>query len=147
MSNVFKIGIAENKGQEIKEVEIIELIAGKGIKGDRFFHENNDSRAQLTLIESENIDNYNKKFNLNIPYLSFRRNIITKKIRLNNLINKKLKIGNVVLLGIDLCRPCKHLEGMLGQNNIIKEFLRSGGLRCQILESGSINLNEKINSI
>ena len=144
MPEVFKIGIAKNDDQRIEEVKQISLIAGKGILGDLHFHEYNDARKQLTLIESENIDYYNKNFNLNIPYLSFRRNIITKGIQLNELVGKKLLIGKVELKGIDLCRPCKNLQEMLRQNNIIKEFLKKGGLRCEILNNGIINVGDLI---
>ena len=122
MSEVFKIGIAKSRGQIVKEVKQISLLAGKGILGDQHFHKQNDADKQLTLIESENIDYYNKNFNLNIPYLSFRRNIITKGIQLNELVGKKLSIGKVKLKGIELCRPCKNLQEMLRQNNIIKEL-------------------------
>ena len=144
MSEVFKIGITKNDDERIKEVKQISLIAGKGIFGDLHFHEFNDARKQLTLIESENIDYYNKNFNLNIPYLSFRRNIITKGIQLNELVGKKLSIGKVKLKGIELCRPCKNLQEMLRQNNIIKEFLKKGGLRCEILNNGIINVGDFI---
>ena len=144
MSEVFKIGITKSDDQRIKEVKQISLIAGKGIFGDLHFQEHNDARKQLTLIESENIDYYNKNFNLNIPYLSFRRNIITKGIQLNELVGKKLSIGKVKLKGIELCRPCKNLQEMLRQNNIIKEFLKKGGLRCEILNNGIINVGDLI---
>ena len=144
MPEVFKIGIAKNDDQRIKEVKQISLIAGKGILGDLHFHEYNDARKQLTLIESENIDYYNKNFNLNISYLSFRRNIITKGIQLNELVGKKILIGKVELKGIDLCRPCKNLQEELRQNNIIKEFLRKGGLRCEIISNGIINVGDLI---
>ena len=144
MNEVFKIGITKSDDQRIKEVKQISLIAGKGIFGDLHFHEYNDARKQLTLIESENIDYYNKNFNLNIPYLSFRRNIITKGIQLNELVGKKLSIGKVKLKGIELCRPCKNLQEMLRQNNIIKEFLKKGGLRCEILNNGIINVGDLI---
>ena len=144
MSEVFKIGITKSDDQRIKEVKQISLIAGKGIFGDLHFHEFNDARKQLTLIESENIDYFNKNFNLNIPYLSFRRNIITKGIQLNELVGKKLSIGKVKLKGIELCRPCKNLQEMLRQNNIIKEFLKKGGLRCEILNNGIINVGDLI---
>ena len=144
MSEVFKIGITKSDDQRIKEVKQISLISGKGIFGDLHFHEFNDARKQLTLIESENIDYYNKNFNLNIPYLSFRRNIITKGIQLNELVGKKLSIGKVELKGIELCRPCKNLQEMLRQNNIIKEFLKKGGLRCEILNNGIINVGDLI---
>ena len=144
MPEVFKIGIAKNDDQRIEEVKQISLIAGKGILGDLHFHEYNDARKQLTLIESENIDYYNKSFNLNIPYLSFKRNIITKGIQLNDLVGNKLLIGKIELRGIDLCRPCKNLQEILKQNNIIKEFLRKGGLRCEILNNGIINVGDLI---
>ena len=144
MSVVFKIGITKNKNQEIQEVKEIDLIAGKGIIGDRNFHEYNEDRNQLTLIESENIDYYNKKFSLKIPYLNFRRNIVTKNIKLNNLVGKELLINQTKIIGVDLCRPCKELQGKLGLDNFIKEFLRKGGLRCEILTSSNIKVGDEI---
>ncbi len=145
MAEVFKLGIATNNNQPIKEVNSIEVLANKGIVGDRHFHDFNDPYNQLSLIESENIDEYNIKFGLNIPYINFRRNVVTKDIRLNDLIGKKLKVGNVELEGIELCRPCRHLTEMLDQKNVLKEFMRKGGLRCQILSSSKITIGDKIN--
>ena len=128
MSKVFKLGITSNNNKKIEEVESIEGLANKGVIGDRHFDNYNDPYCQLSLIEAENIDEYNLKFGLNIPYLDFRRNIITKGIKLNDLVGKRLLIGNVEVEGIDLCRPCKHLSEVLNLDNIIKEFLRKGGL-------------------
>jgi MOSC domain-containing protein YiiM len=144
MSKVLKLGITNNNNKKIVEVKSIDVLANKGIVGDRHFNEYNDPYCQLSLIESENIDYYNTKYGLNIPYTDFRRNVITKGINLNNLIGKKLQIGNVKVEGIDLCRPCKHLTEMLNQENILKEFLRRGGLRCQILSSSSISIGDEI---
>ena len=53
-------------------------------------------------------------------------------------------MGNIKLKVNDLCRPCKNLQLRLGKSNIIKEFLRRGGLRCEILSSGTINVGDKI---
>ena len=145
MAEVFKLGIAANNNQPIKEVNSIEVLENKGIVGDRHFQDFNDPYNQLSLIESENIDEYNIKFGLDIPYINFRRNIITKGIQLNDLIGKKLQIGNVELEGVELCRPCRHLTEMLNQKNILKEFMRKGGLRCQILSSSKISIGDKIN--
>ena len=144
MSKVLKLGITNNNNKKIVEVKSIDVLANKGIIGDRHFNEYNDPYCQLSLIESENIDYYNTKYGLNIPYTDFRRNVITKGINLNNLIGKKLQIGNVKVEGVDLCRPCKHLTEMLNQENILKEFLRRGGLRCQILSSSSISIGDEI---
>ena len=144
MSKVFKLGITDKNNKKIQEVESIEVITNKGIVGDRHFKDYNDPYCQLSLIESENIDQYNTKYGLNISYVDFRRNVITKEIKLNNLIGKKFFIGKVQVEGIDLCRPCRHLTEMLNQENILKEFLRKGGLRCRILTSSKINIGDKI---
>ena len=76
MSKVFKIGITDKNNKKINEVKSIEVLENKGVVGDRHFDEFNDPYCQLSFIESENIDFYNSKYNLNIPYVDFRRNII-----------------------------------------------------------------------
>ena len=144
MSIVFEIGITEKNNQEIQKKETIEVVASKGIIGDRYFHDFNGEREQITLIESENIDYYNNTFNTKFDYLEFRRNIVTKNIQLNDLVGKTIFVGKIKLKVNDLCRPCKDLQMRLGKNNIIKEFLRRGGLRCEILSSGTINVGDKI---
>tara|TARA_Y100001970_G_scaffold275590_1_gene377043 strand:+ start:3804 stop:4250 length:447 start_codon:yes stop_codon:yes gene_type:complete len=144
MSIVFKIGIAEKNNKEIENKKSIEVIASKGIIGDRFFHNFNGDCEQITLIESENIDYYNKTFNTKFDYLEFRRNIVTKNIQLNDLVGKTINVGDIKLKVNDLCRPCRNLQNRLGKDNIIKEFLRKGGLRCEILSSGTINIGDKI---
>ena len=144
MSVVHEIGITEKNNQEIEKKETIEVVASKGIVGDRYFHDFNGDREQITLIESENIDYYNDTFNTKFTYLEFRRNIITKNIKLNDLVGKTIQVGEIKLKVNDLCRPCKDLQQRLGKSNIIKEFLRRGGLRCEILSSGNIKIGDKI---
>ena len=144
MSEVYKLGISIKNNQPINEVNSINVLTNQGVAGDRHFKEFNDPYNQISLIESENINYYNIKYGLNIPYVDFRRNVVTKGIQLNNLVGKKILVGNVELEGIDLCRPCRHLMTALGQDNILKEFLRRGGLRCQVLSSSSIKIGDKI---
>ena len=69
---------------------------------------------------------------------------MTEGIKLNDLLNKQITIGNIKLLGKDLCKPYKHLQKLLGFNNIVKEFLLKSGLRCEIINSGTIYLNDEI---
>ena len=147
MSKIIKIGFTEDHNKEIIETSEIYLIAGKGIVNDRHFKDYNDPLNQLSIIEGENIDEYNLKSKLNIPYLEFRRNIVTRGIKLNDLVGKKISVGSVKLEVLDLCRPCRHLSEKLGKNDIIKEFLRKGGIRCQIMNDGKISLNDKIKII
>ena len=128
----------------METVNNINIISGKGIMGDRYFKENNDKKNQITLIEKENIDYFNKLNNTQIKSVEFRRNIITEEVRLNELVGKVFSLGNVKLKGIDLCRPCKNLQETLKQKNLIKEFLRKGGLRCEIIKDGKISVGDEI---
>ena len=144
MSQVIQIGIHESKGDEVRAIDTVEAIKGKGLVNNRHFKENNEKKSQITLIEIENINYYNKISKTLIASINFRRNIITSGIKLNELLNKEFYIGKVRVKAHDLCRPCKYLQELLKQNNIIKEFLHKGGLRCEILSSGKICIGDKI---
>ena len=147
MSTVTKICITEKSGKEMQDVSSIEVIANKGIVNDRYFKENNDKDIQITLIESENIDNFNEKSKTNISYIDFRRNIITTGIKLNELVGKEILIGKVKIKGHRLCDPCKYLQNKLQQQNLFKSLAylyKKGGLRCEILSNGRISINDKI---
>jgi len=129
MSKVLKIGISKNFGDKMQTVDNAEAIAGKGLVNDRHFKQNNKNKCQITLIEIENINYYNQISETKIP---------------NELVSKEFFIGKVKVKAHDLCRPCKYLQELLKRNNIIKEFLRKGGLRCEILTNGKIFAGDKI---
>ena len=144
MSKVIGIAISENPKGAIRSVNSVKAIAGKGLVNEYHFKNDNDKRCQITLIEIENINYYNHKHGVSIPSISFRRNIITEGIRLNELEGSEFLIGKVKVKAHDLCRPCNYLQESLKQKNIIREFLQKGGLRCEILTDGEIFVDDKI---
>ena len=144
MSKVLEIGIHKNRGDKPHKVEFVEAFKGKGLLNNRHFRDEAGKIYQITLIEIENINYYNKISKTQIHAIDFRRNIITTGIKLNELVHKEFYIGEVKVKAHDLCRPCKYLQESLKQNNIIKEFLHKGGLRCEILSSGKIYIGDQI---
>ena len=144
MSYVSNICIAEKSGGKIQEINSIQVIANKGIVNDRYFKENNDKEIQITLIENENIDYYNKLSGTNLLPTDFRRNIITKGISLNELVGKEILVGKVRMKVHNFCDPCRYLQELLNQKNLVKKILNRGGLRCELLTNGSININDVI---
>jgi len=144
MGKVLEIGISENKSSKIVSVNEVEAIKGKGLIGEKHFKEDNKKRSQITLIEIENINHYNKITGTRIPAINFLRNIVTEGIQLNVLVGKEFFIGAVKVKAHDLCRPCKYLEESLHQKNTVKELLLMGGLRCEILSSGKICVGDQI---
>ena len=143
MGKVHEIGLSKTKGGKIDSVKQAQAVSGKGLINDRKFKEKNNIKSQITLIEIENINYYNKISNTHIRAIDFRRNIITSNINLNDLLNKEFYIGEVKVKAHDLCRPCKYLENLLEQKEFVKQLLTKGGLRCEILTSGN---NDKISN-
>ena len=144
MGKVIAIGICRKRGSQIDSLNEVKAVQGKGLLNDRYFIHNNEKRCQITLIEVENINYYNKLYKTEIPAINFRRNIVTKNIRLNDLVGKEFFIGKIKLKAHDLCRPCKYVQELLKEKNLVKEFLLKGGLRCEILSSGKIFIGDII---
>ena len=144
MSKVLEIGISENTGSKMLNVSSIEALAGKGLLNDRKFMNDNNNKSQLTFIEIENINYVNKILVSKIPAINFRRNIITQGVNLNDLNGKEFFVGPVKVKAHDLCRPCKYLQQLLNQKNLMKELLLKGGLRCEILIDGKISIGDII---
>jgi MOSC domain-containing protein YiiM len=144
MGKVLEIGISKNKGGQILKLDKVEAVRGKGLLNDRKFRDKNGIDRQLTLIEIENINAYNQNNKTSILPLDFRRNIITKNIRLNEFVGKNFFIGKVRVLGHDLCKPCLYLQNLLKQKKLVNQLVNTGGLRCEILSNGIINIGDDI---
>ena len=144
MPKVIQIAISEKNGKMMKNVSSVETIAGKGLLNDRHFKENNEKKSQITLIEIESINHYNKIAGTSISPINFRRNIITEGVKLNELLGTTFLIGKIKVKAHDLCRPCKYLQETLDQKKLVKELWNMGGLRCEIINSGTIFVNDEI---
>ena len=46
--------------------------------------------------------------------------------------------------GVELCEPCRHLTALIGDPNPIKALVHRGGLRADILESGTIAVGDEV---
>jgi len=143
MSEVFGITVCSDFGKDMIQLDSVEAIAGKGIVEDRYFKKNKNT-SNITLIEKENIDLFNKNSSCSISYQKFRRNIITKGIRLNSLVGREIFIGSVKIKVHELCQPCLKLQKLLGQNNFVKDMTHKSGIRCEILVGGKIVKGNKI---
>ena len=144
MYSVLNICITSESGKKMESMNSIKVIANKGIVNDRYFKENNDKKNQITLIESENVDYYNKISGTNFIPTDFRRNVITKGISLNKLVGKEILIGEFRLNINDISDTCRYFQAKIGEKNLVKKFLNRGGLRCELLTNGNINVNDPI---
>jgi MOSC domain-containing protein YiiM len=131
-------------GGESVTTTSVKAIVGRGIEGDRYCEQNTDPARQLTLIESEVIDQFNQETRSELPYAMFRRNLVTEGIQLNSLVGKTFYVGEVKLCGRELCEPCLYLQETLKINDLVKHLIHKGGLCCEILTSGTIQSGDKL---
>lgn len=130
---------------EIEAHESIGLVAGRGIPGDRFYDYKEDYKGQLTFIDLkvvEDIRAYAGKPEL--PASAFRRNVVVSGIKLNDWIGKRFRIDGILLEGSEHCKPCYWMDRACGKEGTEAVMKDRGGLRCRIVESGSIKLGKAI---
>jgi len=120
------------------------LEKGKGIVNDRYYENFKEKKEQVTLINLEDINNFNNEIKQNIDAKDFRRNIIVSGINLNELINKKIKINEVTLKIHEICQPCKYLQDRLKISGLVKMLINKSGVRAEILSSGSLSVGNTI---
>ena len=147
MPKIKAINITNLSGESTIYVNQAILKRNKGIINDRYYENFKKKYEQVTLIESEKIDNFNNKIRSKFNYKDFRRNIITTGIDLNKMINKKIQINNVVLKIHQLCQPCRYLQNKLSVDNLVKLLTNKGGVRAEIVQSGIISTFDEIKII
>lgn len=140
--SVVGILTAADAESPLARVETVEAIAGRGLKGDRYY----DGRGtfsgpghgyQLTLVEAEVLDS------IDLPWEQARRNIVTRGVALNGLVGHRFKIGAVECIGRRLAEPCSHLE-KLARPGLLRPLVHRAGLRADILEGGSITIGDQV---
>ena len=120
------------------------LEKGKGIVNDRYYENFKEKKEQVTLINLEDIDNFNNEIEQNIDAKDFRRNIIVSGINLNELIDKKIKVNEIILKIHEICQPCKYLQDRLKIPWLVKMLVNKSGVRAEILSSGSLSVGDVI---
>jgi len=148
---VVAIFVAPAKHAEQLAVDAVQLKAGKGIVGDRFFgFSHKHPGRNLTLIESEVVEAFNHHYGQAVGLSATRRNLVTRGIRLNDLIGRTFKVGDILCQGIELCEPCKVMTRYfpptsLSQTEIIQAFTHKGGIRVAVLTNGVVKLGDNLN--
>lgn len=125
----------------IVEVARIECIAGRGVRGDRFFDYKEKYKGQITFFAWETYERVCAAFEVpNCSAAAFRRNVITINTDLNLLIGKDFWIQGLHFRGTEECRPCYRMDQAVAPGAC--EFLKGhGGLRAEILNDGFLCAN------
>ena len=126
----------------LMEVPQIECVAGRGIRGDRFYDYRDNYKGQITFFSFEVFAKLAEHFGLtNKSAGAVRRNVVVSGVELNDLIGEEFSIQGVRLRGTAHCRPCYWLDQAVAPG--AEQFLEgNGGLRAQILSDGVIAVGD-----
>lgn len=145
---VLHIFIAPRKRSIPEAVKSVEAVAGRGLRGDRYFDDANRTGpdCQLSLIEIESIEEVERVTGIEISPGLLRRNVVTQGIRLNDLVGKRFGVGGAVCEGVELCEPCAVIAKVIG-GKAMRPFVRKAGLRARIVSGGLIAVGDGVDAV
>jgi MOSC domain-containing protein YiiM len=149
---VVSLHIAPEASAKMETVGEVRAVAGRGLEGDRYFHGTgfysgrpSQGGREVTLIEVESVaalaDGEPGRppgaVGITLPPADTRRNIVTEGVPLNHLVGREFWVGAVLLQGVRLCEPCRHLDD-LTRPGVMAGLVHRGGLRARVLSDGVI---------
>lgn len=135
----------------MEAVDSAAAVAGRGLEGDRYaaragtFSANPGSGRDLTLVAVEALAALAGD-GIELDPLDARRNVVVSGIDLDGLIGRRFRIGEAECRGARRCEPCAHLERLTGPG-VLRGLVHRGGLRADVLASGTIAVGDRIEVI
>ncbi|MFO1512428.1 MAG: molybdenum cofactor biosysynthesis protein [Verrucomicrobiota bacterium] len=114
----------------------VECVAGRGLRGDRYFDREANHKGQITFFSLDVFDALRREMNLPEaqPQVT-RRNAFVRGADLNALIGHEFEIQGVRFFGVEESKPCDWMNLAVGPGT--RDWLKGrGGLRARILGDG-----------
>lgn len=149
------VHIAPAASYEMEELAEAQLIAGRGIVGDRYYlgtgtYSPKPDVREVTLIEVEVLEAMAKGepkipgFKAEFAPEDHRRNLTTRGVPLGHLVGKRFRVGDTILQAARMNFPCKYIEELLGIPGLYEGLLNRSGLNCAIEVGGVIRPGDPI---
>lgn len=159
------IFVTPEAGAPMVDVSEAEVVAGRGIVGDRYFKRQGtysvfrdsvkapgkrEPGRQITLVAAEGVE---EALMLNgIKQLDsvghFRRNVVLRGVpaaELQNAVGREIKLGSdVVVLVHRWCVPCLYNERKNFRNGLVEATWDACGVCCEVLTGGHIKLGDSV---
>lgn len=143
------IFIAPAAGAPMIALERVEVVAGRGLVGDRYFTGGGYysqvpplTGRRLTLIASEALAALENETGIVLSADECRRNLVTQGVNLDALIGRRFRIGTIECYGERPCPPCGYLEKVTGLRGVNRGLTDRGGIRAEILLDGEITIGD-----
>lgn len=143
------IHVAPESKADPEAVSTVEAVAGRGLRGDRYFAETGTfsdgarPKRALTFIEAEAVEAIAQEADIELEPGAHRRNVTTRNVALNHLVGERFTVGDAVCEGTMLCEPCEHLQS-LTEDGVLDALVHRGGLCAKIVDGGTIETGDAV---
>lgn len=127
-------------------VDSVDVVANKGLRGDRFFGVKAHTEAAVTFLAAEAWDAVGEVLGVDVPDASVaRRNVLVRGLELDPLRGVEFEIdsgdGPVRFRGGRPAHPCAWMDTMVA-DGARKALIGRGGLRTEPLTDGILRTGE-----
>ncbi len=126
----------------IQQLDEVECVAGRGLRGDRYFDYRADFKGQVTFFDAAVVAEIRAKFNVpKLPASVFRRNLIVEGADLRSWLGRRFRLQGIDFEGAQECKPCQWMDRVVEPGTL--DFMKAGfrgGLRARILTSGTLKV-------
>lgn len=149
------LAVAPDSGEPMAAPDHVEAVAGRGIRGDRYFEgrglwnvldEEGDTQeaSQVTFIEAEALAAIEREAGISLAPGAHRRNVTTRDVAVNHLVGETFRVGDAMCEGVMLCEPCGYLQSMTAHDGLVGALTHRGGLNARVVESGEIAVGDEV---
>lgn len=154
---VEQVHVAPDSGDPMERRRRVEAVAGRGLRGDRYFEgqglwnlldeersREDKEASDITFIEAEAVAAVERDADIELPSGAHRRNVTTRDVPLNHLVGRTFAVGDARCEGIQLCEPCGYMQSLVGEDGLAAALVHRGGLNANVVESGPIAVGAEI---
>lgn len=121
----------------------VELRAGLGIVGDRYFAARAHVHATVTVIDLDALDRVGDSLGVDLPYAATRRNVFLRGVPVDDLRGTAFSIdsgaGPVRFRGFRPANPCAWMDHEVAPG-AFRALRGHGGVRCDPVSDGVLSL-------
>jgi MOSC domain-containing protein YiiM len=136
------IGTRPARHAVMQSADAAELVAGKGIVGDRY--RNPGGARQVTLVAAESLATIASHLGRTaVGPEELRRNVVVRGLNLVALKGRRFRLGTALLEASGDCHPCSRMEEILGVGgyNAVRGL---GGITARVIEGGIVRVGDAV---
>jgi MOSC domain-containing protein YiiM len=131
-------GPLDARGPELPES--VEVRAGLGIVGDRYFGQRAHRTASVTIMSVEAVERLDPLLGVTGPDpADTRRNIIVRGLDIDRMRGEEFELGGILFRAHRAANPCAWMDVTLAPG-AFRALRGRGGMRCEPLTSGTLSL-------